>query len=63
MDMWNKAKNIDPNVADKAKSLISKYYKYLPTKGDIFQRGLKEGGSYKIGCWMGVTTTIRAGGE
>lgn len=63
MDMWNKAKSIDPSVADKARSLVSKYYKYLPTKGDIFQRGHKEGQSYKIGCWMGVTTTIRAGGE
>ncbi len=63
MDMWQKAKSVDPGIADKASKMISKYYKYLPTKGDIFQRGLKEGASYKINCWIGVTTTIRAGGE
>jgi hypothetical protein len=63
MDMWAKAKSIDPSVASKANSSIAKYKKYLPTKGDIFQRGLKEGGTYKIGCWIGVTTKIRSSGE
>ncbi|MCH2022088.1 MAG: tetratricopeptide repeat protein [Saprospiraceae bacterium] len=63
MDMWSKAKRIDPSVASEASKKIARYKKYLPTKGDIFQRGLKENSSYKIGCWIGVTTTIRAGGE
>jgi len=63
MDMWAKAKSIDASVASKANSSIAKYKKYLPTKGDIFQRGLKEGGSYKVGCWIGASTTIRSNGE
>jgi len=63
MDMWQKAKSVDPSVAGKANSMIAKYRKYLPTKGDIFQRGLKVGASYSVGCWIGKTTTIRAGGE
>ena len=63
MDMWAKAKKVDPSLASDANSKIGKYKKYLPTKGDIFQRGLKEGGSYKVGCWIGVTTTIRSNGE
>jgi hypothetical protein len=63
MDMWSKAKSVDSSVGGEANKKIGKYKKYLPTKGDIFQRGLKEGASYKIGCWIGVTTTIRAGGE
>lgn len=63
MDMWAKAKSVDPSVASKANSSIAKYKKYLPTKGDIFQRGLKEGGSYTVGCWIGATTTIRSNGE
>lgn len=63
MDMWSKAKSVDPSVAADANKKIGKYKKYLPTKGDIFQRGLKEGGSYKIGCWIGVTTKIRSNGE
>lgn len=63
MDMWSKAKSVDAGVASKANSNIAKYKKYLPTKGDIFQRGLKEGGSYTVGCWIGATTTIRSNGE
>ncbi len=46
-----------------ANAQISKYKKYLPTVSDIFARGYKEGQSYTVGCWIGVTTTIRAGGE
>jgi hypothetical protein len=63
MDMWQKAKSVDPSVAAKANSQIARYKKYLPTKGDLFQRGLKPGGTYKVGCWIGASTTIRAGGE
>lgn len=63
MDMWAKARSVDPSVASKASSQIAKYKKYLPTKGDIFQRGYKEGQSYQVGCWIGVTTTIRSNGE
>ncbi len=63
MDMWAKAKSVDSSVASKANSQIAKYKKYLPTKGDIFQRGFREGQSYKVGCWIGETTTIRSNGE
>lgn len=63
IDVWEKARNIDGAVAAKANGQIAKYKKYMPTKADIFQRGLKEGASYSVGCWIGVSTTIRAGGE
>lgn len=63
MDMWAKARSVDSSVAAKANSQIAKYKKYLPTKGDIFQRGYKEGQSYQVGCWIGATTTIRSNGE
>lgn len=63
MDMWAKAKSVDSRVASEANSKIAKYKKYLPTKGNIFQKGFKEGQSYKVGCWIGVTTTIRSSGE
>ncbi|MCP4443243.1 MAG: hypothetical protein GY810_30435 [Aureispira sp.] len=58
MDEWNKAKKYADSKA-KASQYLSKYRKYIPTKGDAFQRGVKEGSSYKIGCWIGVTTTAR----
>ncbi len=63
MDMWAKAKSVDGSVAGKANGKIAKYKKYLPSKGDIFQRGYKEGQSYTVGCWINETTTIRSSGE
>ncbi len=61
MDMWNKAKSIDPSVSGEAQNLINKYWQYMPTKADIFmQPDVSVGQSYSIGCWIGTTTTIRA---
>ncbi len=59
MDMWNKAKKVDPNAASKANSLIGKYRAYMPSSEDIFMLGLKKGQSYKIPCWIQTTTTVR----
>lgn len=63
MDMWAKAKSVDPSISSKANSQIAKYRKYLPTASDVFQRSLKVGGTYKVGCWINATTTIRTNGE
>jgi len=60
IDKWNKAKQVDSSVASTANKLISRYKKYMPTKGDIFLRTLKEGDTYKVGCWIQETTRIRA---
>ncbi len=59
MDMWEKAKK-DPESAGKAQKQINKYYQYLPTKEDGFMNGnVKDGDSYKIGCWINRTTRAR----
>ncbi len=60
IDMWNKAKSVDPSVTSEANRMIAKYRKFMPTKEDIFLRGLKEGQSFTIGCWINTKTTIRA---
>jgi tetratricopeptide (TPR) repeat protein len=60
IDVWNKAKSIDSSVAGEAQNLINKYAQYMPSNSDIFLRNLSVGSSYSIGCWIGVTTTIRA---
>ena len=60
IDKWQYAKKIDPGVTTKANQLIARYGQYMPTIGDIFQRGLREGQSYKVGCWINESTTIRA---
>ncbi|MEM9824018.1 MAG: hypothetical protein AAF985_23235 [Bacteroidota bacterium] len=43
-----------------ANKLIGRYRKYMPAKGDIFQRSLTEGASFRVGCWIQETTTIRS---
>ncbi len=60
IDKWNKAKSVDPSVAAKANKLIRQYQKYMPSKGDIFQKLLKEGDTFKVACWIQETTTVRA---
>ena len=60
IDKWYYAKSIDANSAAKANELIGKYSKYMPTRTDIFQRGFKEGQAYKVGCWIGESTKIKA---
>ncbi|MEM9849997.1 MAG: hypothetical protein AAF847_19055 [Bacteroidota bacterium] len=60
IDMWNKAKSVDPAVASEANRNIANYRQYMPTLEDIFQRGLKEGSSFYIGCWIQENTIIRA---
>jgi tetratricopeptide (TPR) repeat protein len=59
IDVWNKAKSIDPSVAGEAQTLINRYAQYMPTVQDIMMRNLSVGSPYSIGCWIGVSTTIR----
>lgn len=58
IDMWNKATG-DPAVADEARRLIRTYSQYMPTREDIFSRTLSKGDTYKVGCWIQRTTTVR----
>jgi len=59
LDMWQKAKSVDPSVADKAQEKINKYYGYIPTVQDGFLRGVKNGDSYTVKCWIQRSTTVR----
>lgn len=58
MDMWQRAAS-DPSTASKARRQINKYSQYLPTTSEGFMRSLKEGSSYKIGCWINRNTKAR----
>lgn len=59
IDMWSKAKSIDPAVAAEANKWISTYRKFMPTKEDVFIRNLKEGQTFRVGCWIQENTIIR----
>ena len=60
IDMWMKAKSVDSSVAAEANRFINQYSQYMPDRAEIFQRNLKEGDSFRVGCWIQETTTIRA---
>lgn len=59
MDMWEKARAVDPKVKERVNKTIGKYQRYMPTYEDIFQHGLKEGEPYHIGCWIQRKTKVR----
>ncbi len=59
IDKWKRAKAVDPSVAAKANKLINRYAQYMPSKGEIFQRGLQEGSTYTVPCWIQEKTIIR----
>jgi tetratricopeptide (TPR) repeat protein len=58
VEMFQKAKNLDPSVTADANKLIASYSKYFPTSEQVFFRGLKEGQSYSIPC-SGVSAIIK----
>ncbi len=59
IDKYKYAKSIDGSVAGEANKRISTYSRSLPSKEDVFQRGLKNGQSAKVGCWIAETVKIR----
>jgi tetratricopeptide (TPR) repeat protein len=59
IDKYQKAKSVDPSLADEANRKIGTYTKYFPKKDDVFFNNLKVGDSYTVKCWINETTTIR----
>lgn len=59
IDSWNEAKRVDPSAAKEANRLIGQYSQFMPSREDVFQRNLKAGDSFTVGCWIQRTTTIR----
>lgn len=60
VDKFNKAKQVDPSVAEDANKLISTYAKYFPSKEERFDLPNEFAGStFTVGGWIGETTTIR----
>ncbi len=59
MSKYTKAASMDPSVADEANNKKSKYRGSLPNKEEGFLRGVQEGATQKVGCWIGETVTVR----
>lgn len=63
IDMYEKAKNIDPSLTSIANKKIVDTQQYMPSKGECFMRSLNEGDAYKVECWIQANTTVRYGPE
>lgn len=59
VDKFAKAKAVDPSVASEASQLITRYSAYFPNNEAAFFEGYTDGKSYKVGCWINETTTVR----
>ncbi|MFZ1749073.1 MAG: hypothetical protein WAU01_02730 [Saprospiraceae bacterium] len=59
MDKYNHAKSIDGSVAGEVNDRLSNYYGSLPEKSEGFMRGVSEGQSVTVGCWIGETVRLR----
>lgn len=60
VDMFIKAKSVDPSVSEKAGKLIHDYTSYFPTKEDLFFRSISKGDRYTVGGWINKTTFARS---
>lgn len=59
VDMFVKAKNVDPGLTEKANEYIGKYSAYFPTKEEAFFNGYTDGMTYTVGCWINEKTIVR----
>ena len=59
VDKLQRAKSVDPSVAEEANRLISTYARHTPETKDLFMLGYKSGDRITVGGWIGETTTIR----
>ena len=59
MDKYRYAKSVDKSVAKDANSRLSKYKASMPSREDGFQRGIKEGSTQSVGCWIGENVKVK----
>ena len=59
VDKWSYAKSLDSSVSAEANKKIGSYRKHFPDKGEAHMRGLHEGKSVKVKCWIGETVKLR----
>ncbi|MEG1564887.1 MAG: hypothetical protein RR365_14365 [Bacteroides sp.] len=59
IDKLQRAKSVDPSVAEEVNKLIGRYASHTPQAKDLFMLGYKAGDRITSGGWIGETTTIR----
>jgi len=59
VDKFQRAKEVDPEMAAKANEMIREYSKMFPTAEDAFFYNVFEGDTYHVGCWINEDTKAR----
>ena len=59
IDKLEKARQVDPSVADDARRFIAQYKEYLPSAEDMFFHPDLKGETFTIGGWIGETVKIK----
>lgn len=59
IDKANAAVSMDPSLRNAANRAISSYKTGIPSKRICFELNHVEGESYKIGCWINETVTVK----
>lgn len=60
VDKYQKAKAVDGSVASDANKKIARASANYPVTKDLFFYSKKDGDSYKVGCWINESTTVRS---
>ncbi len=63
-DYYQKARNVDPSIAEDAAASIASVSRYYPEASEIFMYDLSAGQSYTVNCGgMSAFTTVRVSGR
>ncbi len=60
VDMYKKAKQVEPSLTDAMNKKISTYSVYFPPTELLFFYGINEGDTYMVECWINRETKVRA---
>lgn len=58
-DKAARAKSLDPSIADQAERVMSSARGQWPTQEAAFFYSITNGQSYRVGCWIDESTTVR----
>lgn len=58
-DKYLHARQLDPSCADKVASRLAAVQSQYPSQSECFFLSLKDGDTFKVGCWIDETTTVR----
>lgn len=59
IDKYQQAKSVDPSLAGSVNKKINNYSASKPNQETGFMKGVKEGASATVPCWIGETVTVR----